>query len=191
MKFRILLFATIDSTNDYALSLAKEGIVEGTVVISDYQTKGRGRYKRTWVSPSGKNLLFSIVMRPLCRVNKVPLITHVTARAVKETLETIAGITSTLKKPNDVLIKGRKVCGILTEIHSRAQTIDYCVIGVGINVNSVRKQLVRGATSLFEETGIDYSKEKILTVFLKKFAHHYKLFFGHETMRIHPKGKRK
>ncbi len=176
MHFRILTLHKIDSTQTYSLALAREGISEGTVVVSDYQTKGRGRYHRKWVSPRGKNLLFSIVLRPRLKVHASPLLTYLAARAVKETLTREAQVQGVIKKPNDVLINGRKVCGILTESHSRSGVTDYVVIGVGINVNSKRSVLVRGATSLLDVTGKETSLEGLLTEFLRIFAKHYYSF---------------
>ena len=176
MRFRILTFDKIDSTQTYALSLAKEGIAEGTVVISDYQTKGRGRFRRRWQSPRGKNLLFSIILRPSRKIYKTPLITHLAAQTVKETLEAYSNVVCTLKKPNDVLMRGKKVSGILTESHSKAHTIDYLIVGIGININSPPKNLVRGATSLFKETQTIYSRELVFNTFLRKFATNYRSF---------------
>ena len=176
MHFRIVAFDKIDSTQTCALLLAREGIAEGTVVLSNYQTKGRGRFKRKWQSLRGENLLFSIIFRPSRKTYTAPMITHCSAQAVKETLEACSTVTCTLKKPNDVLINGKKVCGILTESHSRAHTIDYLVVGIGININSPPQHLVRGATSLYNETQTTHCKESILDTFLKKICVQYRLF---------------
>jgi len=173
MKYRIVYIDTVASTNDHARALAREGIAEGTVIVSDFQTRGRGRFHRQWVSPRGKNILCSLVLRPPVRVNESPLLTYVAARSVKEAIAKMQNVSCHLKKPNDVLINKKKVSGILTESHSKANMIEYMVLGIGINVNAKKKELVRGATSLVEETGQEISRDELLETLLKIFSHHY------------------
>jgi len=176
MRCRITRFKKIDSTNNYARDLAEKGIKEGRVIVADYQTKGRGRFRRQWVSARGENLLFSVILRPPHSVNKAPLVTLLAARAMKETIEAVSGLQCTVKRPNDILIHGKKVCGILTESSTRNGNVPYVILGIGLNVNSTRKTLVRGATSLRYETGTRFSRDVILSQFLAHFKKHYNLF---------------
>src|SRR3989338_7714076 len=115
MNFRILHYKSLDSTNDLALRLAKEGAEEGTVVTEEYQTKGRGRFKRRWTSPHGAGLLFSVILRPKFKMSRAPFLTHLGARAIQTTLQARFGFEVKLKQPNDVLVAGKKIAGILTE----------------------------------------------------------------------------
>ena len=169
MTYKILHYPELDSTNDEAIRLACDGASEGTVVITDFQKKGRGRFKRKWRSSKGEDLLFSLIVRPQKKVVEIPIITHYAARAVKETLEECAGICCALKKPNDVLVNGKKISGILAECETKGSFVAYVIIGVGINVNSPKKHLLKTATSLLVETGKKWKREEILEVFLEKF----------------------
>ena len=154
MKFRILHYATLDSTNNCAKELASQGACQGTIVTADYQTKGRGRFKRKWVSPRGKDLLFSIIVRPKnLKAGSASILTQVVAHSVQEVLRKNLKVEAKIKKPNDVLVENRKICGILVESSTRLGMIEYMVVGVGLNVNSRKSQLVRGATSIFEILG--------------------------------------
>lgn len=176
MRYYRKAYKEIDSTNSKAHLLARNGAREGTVIIADYQTKGKGRYQRKWISPRGENLLFSIILRPKKVPNQVPFLTHITARAVKESIETLTNLPCTLKRPNDVLIGGKKVCGILTESKSRDRILEYVVVGVGINVNSEARSLVEDATSLYEELHRKRSRKRIFETFLRNFRTNYVIF---------------
>lgn len=164
---------SIDSTNDQARTLAEKGSAEGCVIVADFQTKGRGRFRRRWVSAPGENLLFSILLRPSHGAHKVPYLSLVAARAMVETIEASTGLKAKLKRPNDILIDGKKVCGILTESNTKNGTVAYVVIGIGLNVNSCGKTLFRGATSLKRETGTSYDRDVLLQRFLKRFKEKY------------------
>jgi BirA family biotin operon repressor/biotin-[acetyl-CoA-carboxylase] ligase len=176
MRCRITRLKKVDSTNDHAAALAERGITEGRVIVADYQTKGRGRFRREWVSAPGENLLFSIILRPKHAVNKFPILTLIAARAMKKTLEESLGLKCSIKRPNDILIRGKKVCGILTESSTKNGKLPYVILGIGLNVNSTRKTLVRGATSLRSETGTRFSHDIILANFLEHFKKQYDLF---------------
>lgn len=173
MRCRLTYFKSIDSTNDHVRELAEKGSAEGRVVIADFQTKGRGRFRRRWVSSPGENLLFSILLRPSHGAHKIPYLTLIAARAVVETIEASTGIKAKLKRPNDVLIGGKKVCGILTESNTKNGMVAYVIIGIGLNVNSCGKTLFRGATSLKRETDTSYDRDVLLQRFLKIFKEKY------------------
>jgi BirA family transcriptional regulator, biotin operon repressor / biotin---[acetyl-CoA-carboxylase] ligase len=173
LTYKLIKLDTVDSTNNYALNLAKKGAKQGTVVIASFQIQGRGRHQRTWISPPGTNVLLSLIVRPHVKVHKVPTLTYITGMAVKKTLESISHVECTLKDPNDVLINKRKIAGILTESRSSKEGINYVVIGVGINVNSQRKDLLETATSLYEETERSYPLEQVIKEFLRFFKDEY------------------
>jgi BirA family biotin operon repressor/biotin-[acetyl-CoA-carboxylase] ligase len=173
MAFRILYYDTVDSANNLALSFAKEGAREGTVVVAEYQTKGRGRFHRKWSSPRGKGLLFSVILRPSLSASSVPILTHLAAKAVAEVLNTNFELSARLKKPNDVLVGGRKIAGILTESSGTRSEIDYVVVGIGLNVNTESRYLIKGATSIYRETGRYADKSQILNRILSIFWSEY------------------
>jgi BirA family biotin operon repressor/biotin-[acetyl-CoA-carboxylase] ligase len=149
-----------DSTNDTAFSLALRGSPEGTVVIADRQTKGKGRLNRVWQSPPNCNLYTSIILRPETEPISAPQITLMTGVVVAEVLSRYHPAGIGLKWPNDVQIGGKKVCGILTEMKvSDQQNIDFIIVGIGININMTREDFDGSfreiSTSLKEETGRD------------------------------------
>jgi BirA family biotin operon repressor/biotin-[acetyl-CoA-carboxylase] ligase len=146
----------LPSTNDLAFRLAQEGAFHGEVVIADQQTQGRGRRGRTWVSPAGLNLYFSVILRPELTPQRAPELTLLTAVAVAETLRE-AGGHAFIKWPNDLLVEGRKISGILTELSAEPETIHFVVVGVGVNLNAhstdFPPELSGLATSLAEVRG--------------------------------------
>ncbi len=153
-------FDAIDSTNTYAMQLAREGAAEGTVVVADAQSGGRGRLGRTWVSPAGVNLYCSTILRPSVPAALAPQMNLVAAVAVAEAIVEVCGITPTIKWPNDVLVKGKKVCGILSEMQTgqaSADTLKAIIVGIGVNLNTRRdafpEELREKASSLLLITG--------------------------------------
>ena len=152
---------TVDSTNRFAMGLAREGAPEGTVVLADRQTAGMGRLQRAWQSPPGCNLYLSVILRPPVAPPDASPITLLAGVAVAEAIASVcpAGVVG-IKWPNDVQIRGRKVCGILTEM-ATAGGSRAVIIGIGLNVNIKRENFDPGhrdsATSLREETGRDHS----------------------------------
>ena len=173
MNFRILHYDSLNSTNDLTLQFAKDGAEEGVVVVSEFQKKGRGRYDRTWISPKGKGLLFSILLRPKLKASGAPILTHLAAQAVQEALVELYELPVKLKKPNDVLVREKKICGILTESSLINQKIEYVVLGVGINVTSTQKELLNSATSIYVETKKKVEKEPLLLDILQRFRAKY------------------
>ncbi|MCX8130763.1 MAG: biotin--[acetyl-CoA-carboxylase] ligase [Clostridia bacterium] len=128
-------FDVIDSTNTYAKRLAGEGCTDGTLVVADIQTAGRGRLGREWDSAGGKGIWMSVVFRPSILPEDVQIITLAASVAVVEALRAVCGLKAGIKWPNDILIDGKKVCGILTEINAEMERVNYVVLGIGINVN--------------------------------------------------------
>lgn len=150
-------FETVGSTNTEAASWARDGAEEGSVVVTEYQSEGRGRHGRTWDAQKGQNLMFSVVLRPDLAADRLGLITVAASVAVAEAIDTfVSPHRATLKWPNDVLLEGRKTCGMLLESSlSGQQTADVVVLGVGLNVNQVAfpDALAGTATSLRLTTG--------------------------------------
>ena len=127
-----LYYPSVTTTMDVARKVAKEGAIEGTVVVAEEQTTGRARLGRTWINPPGV-VAVSIILRP--EMSQLLRLTMVAALATSRCIEKVTGLKTTIKWPNDVLIRGKKVSGILTESALRGQSVDWAVIGIGINVN--------------------------------------------------------
>lgn len=178
MKFRILHYPELTSTNDLARELADQGLAEGAVICTNHQTKGRGRFERKWRSAKGKDLLFSILLRPAMRNNQASMITQIAARAVRDTLKEDCGLPAALKRPNDVLVNGKKICGILVEASAYPGRIRHVVVGIGLNVNSRRRELLTTATSVYELRQAETDRTALLESILKRFRSEYTAFLG-------------
>jgi BirA family biotin operon repressor/biotin-[acetyl-CoA-carboxylase] ligase len=157
----------VTSTNDEARRLAEAGAPEGTIVWADYQTRGRGRLGRTWISEPGENLLASVILRPSLEPDQLGLITMLGAVAVADAIQQAAGLDACVLWPNDVLIRGRKVSGMLLESAQdarRGSVPRFVILGIGINVNqrAFPADLHRPATSLMAETGCEISRQMVL-----------------------------
>ena len=174
---KIYAFRTLKSTSDYAFRLAEEGADEGTLVVAEEQTTGRGRFGRSWHSPPGVGIWCSLVLRPRMFPWEAPRITMVAALAVARTIESVTGIPAVLKWPNDVYIHHRKVCGILTELSAEVESINFIVIGIGLNVNQLERhfpqQLADTATSLRIECGGEVSRVRLLRSLLNELELSY------------------
>lgn len=171
MSFRILHYKTLDSTSDLAKTFAEKGAAANTVIVADYQEKGRGQFDRTWQSPRGKDLLFSIILRPnRVKANALPIITQIAAEVIRDVLRSEFGFKATIKKPNDVLVGGKKICGILTEGSTQGGWVGYVILGIGLNVNSTKKELLRTATSIKVLSGKMYDQKLILEKILSKWS---------------------
>ncbi|HZA50552.1 MAG TPA: biotin--[acetyl-CoA-carboxylase] ligase [Myxococcaceae bacterium] len=149
-------FESLPSTNESAHRLAQEGASHGEVVIAEQQTAGRGRRGRSWISPAGVNLYFSVVLRPELSPQRAPELTLAAAVAVAETLRE-AGAPAAIKWPNDLLVEGRKIAGILAEMAAEGDNLSFVVMGVGVNLNGrdadFPPELASVATSLMETRG--------------------------------------
>ena len=144
-------YESLESTNIRAKELAAEKTSEGTIVVADEQTAGRGRLGRDWFSPEAQGLWFSVVLYPTQSMAEVPPMTIMVAKAVKDFLNKQFQIKATIKEPNDLLIKGKKVCGILAEASTKAgaDLVDFVVIGIGLNLKATfPEELAKTATSV-------------------------------------------
>jgi BirA family transcriptional regulator, biotin operon repressor / biotin---[acetyl-CoA-carboxylase] ligase len=171
-------YEEIDSTNDEAFRLAVQGAPEGTVLIAERQSAGKGRMQRVWHSPAGANIYTSIILRPHFEPVHAPHISIAAGVAVAETLIPHCPDKVTLKWPNDVLIDGKKVCGILSQMKISGNIIDFVVVGIGINVNLKREQYPEDiqsiATSLALEAGREISREELIISLYENFSKWYR-----------------
>jgi BirA family biotin operon repressor/biotin-[acetyl-CoA-carboxylase] ligase len=131
----IIFFDTINSTNTYAMELADMGYPEGTVIIADAQTGGKGRLGRKWLSPQGKNLYMSTILRPVILPRDAAILTLMSAVACASAIKRLSSVPASIKWPNDIMVSDRKLGGILTEIKADMERIFHAVIGIGININ--------------------------------------------------------
>ncbi|NSW89726.1 MAG: biotin--[acetyl-CoA-carboxylase] ligase [Firmicutes bacterium] len=126
---------SVDSTNNYAKQIASGGCQDGTVVVADMQTAGKGRLGKSWDSPDKKGIWMSIVLKPLIEPSKVQIITLAASVAVVSGIMHTVGVRGGIKWPNDIILEGKKVCGILTEMNSEQDKVNYVIVGIGVNVN--------------------------------------------------------
>ena len=171
----LYFYGETGSTNTDAKRLGEEGAPHGTVVAADMQTAGRGRRGRTWESPAGKDIYFSILLRPEFAPDKAAGLTLVMALAVARAVEEKCGVEAGIKWPNDVVVNGKKICGILTEMTVETDYIQHVVTGVGINVNmdSLPEEIRESATSLFLESGKKTARAELLQAALERFEEYY------------------
>lgn len=163
---KVIAYPSLSSTNDIAKREARKGVREGTVVLAEEQTAGRGRLKRAWLSPKG-SIALSIILHPTPA--QLPYLIMVASLAVARCIEKVGGLETQIKWPNDVLINGKKVCGILIESDVRGSAVDYAVIGIGINVNlkpTDFPEIAATATSLAQELGREISRREMIRCLL-------------------------
>jgi BirA family biotin operon repressor/biotin-[acetyl-CoA-carboxylase] ligase len=170
-------YTSVKSTNDLAALMAEHGSPEGTVVTAEQQTRGRGRLGRTWHSPERTGIYVSIILRPNFTPDKAPGLSLMTALALADTLSRLCPGEVCIKWPNDLLLSGRKVAGILTELSAERGKINHVVIGVGINVNQNAEdfppELRDIATSIRRVTKKMTNRAELLREFLYRFEQEY------------------
>jgi BirA family transcriptional regulator, biotin operon repressor / biotin---[acetyl-CoA-carboxylase] ligase len=180
MGKKVHYFNSVDSTNSTAYQLALDGAKEGEVVIGESQERGRGRLGRQWVSPPFLNLYLSVVLRPKIPPHRASLITFMAAVAVAETIERHSGLTPTIKWPNDLLLREKKVAGLLNEIHSETDRIHFIILGMGVNLNMDAKEFPKDirtlATSLKAEKGQSVSRKAFAALLLEELERWYGIF---------------
>lgn len=171
---KLFVFDSIDSTNACARALAEAGTEEGSIVIAEFQTNGRGRQGRTWQAEPNQNLLFSVLLRPRLRQESAGLMTFFAAVSVARAIEKAAGCRIECKWPNDLLLNGKKICGILLENSLEQGSMAYSVVGVGLNVN--QKEFtgdLKRATSLFRELGITLHRDDLFRELVRQMDELY------------------
>jgi len=168
-------FYKIGSTNSAAMGSAAEGVPEGSVLLAEEQTAGRGRGGNTWQSPRSTGIYCSAVLRPPLPPSDVLLLSLMAGLAVQAAIQqTNSRVQADLKWPNDVLIDGKKVCGILTEMNAEATRVRYVVVGIGINVNQASFPKELQATSLRSLTGSEWSRVELGAALLKSLDREYR-----------------
>jgi BirA family biotin operon repressor/biotin-[acetyl-CoA-carboxylase] ligase len=168
----------IGSTNTAAMQAAAEGAPEGSVFLAEEQTAGRGRGANSWQSARSTGIYCSVVLRPALPPSEVLVLALAAGLAVRAAIEQVdSRVNADLKWPNDVLIDGKKVCGILAEMNAEATRVRYIVVGIGINVNqqSFPAELEREATSLRMATGSEWSRVELTAALLKSLDREYRL----------------
>jgi BirA family biotin operon repressor/biotin-[acetyl-CoA-carboxylase] ligase len=169
-------YASIGSTNVAAMRAAAEGAPEGAVFLAEEQTAGRGRGDHAWDSAPSVGIYCSVVLRPLMSPLDALFLSLMTGVAVAEAVELTTGLRPDLRWPNDVLLKGRKFCGVLTEMNAEPMRVRYVVVGIGINVNHAAfpAELASIATSLRIETGREWSRVELAAALLKSLDNQYR-----------------
>jgi BirA family biotin operon repressor/biotin-[acetyl-CoA-carboxylase] ligase len=170
---QLYYYHRLATTMKTAKELAKKGTVEGTVIISDTQTAGKGRLGRTWISPEG-SLAISIILKP--SLNNLPQLVIIASLAVVRTIKKTTGLQAQIKWPNDILIKDKKVCGILIENEVKGDKVNFAIIGIGINVNFdplTFPKIADIATSLSHELGAEVSKAVLVSTLLPELEQLY------------------
>ena len=173
----IRVFEETTSTNDVVEKLARDGVKEGVVVFAESQTKGRGRLGRKWMSPARKGLWFSILLRPAMRPATVTQLTIAAATGLFRALRSQTGLTPEIKWPNDILIRGKKIAGILTELSAELDKVKYVILGMGVDVNlganEFPPELRKIATSLKIESGRRQDRAELAIKILQELDRDY------------------
>ena len=168
-------YEVTDSTNNTAYEMAEKGAKEGTVIFAEKQRKGKGRFRRTWLSPPG-GLYMSCIIKPDMMPNEIQEFTLIAALTVANAIREASGLEARIKWPNDILISSKKACGILTEMKAESDSIDFIILGIGINVNSVKGMFPQTATSIKAELGKDVSRLELARCILRNLEKEYEIF---------------
>lgn len=175
----VLYFDTIDSTNTKAQEIAEKGYPSGTLVVADKQESGKGRRGRSWVSPSGTGIFMTLMIKPDINPNNASMLTLVAALAVAKAITSVTGEEAMIKWPNDIVVNGKKVCGILTEMNAQFDYINHIVVGIGINVHneSFPEEISQMASSLMIEAGGKrFHRAQIIAETMSYFEQYYDTF---------------
>lgn len=181
----IAYFDEIDSTNIKAKELAEQGYPNGTLVVADQQVSGRGRRGRSWESPSGTGIFMTLMLKPEINPNNASMLTLVAALAVAKAIKEVTGLDAQIKWPNDIVINGKKICGILTEMSAQFDYINHIVIGIGINVHNevFSDEIAHMASSLLlESQGKKFRRAEIIEKILEYFEEYYEIYLETEDL---------
>lgn len=181
LEERIHYFPEIGSTMDAARELARKGAGEGTLVIAEAQAHGRGRLSREWLSPKG-GIYFTLILRPSISPAYAPRINLMASVAVAATIRKLFGLNAELKWPNDGLIEGRKVCGILAEMDAEMDVVNFVNVGIGINANTSIPQFEKTVTSLKDALGREISRKEFLSVLLMEIERQQPLLMKEDLL---------
>lgn len=175
---------TMDSSNTQAKRMGEDEAENGTLVVTDCQTAGKGRRGRSWVSPVGMNCYYTVLLRPDIPAEKASMITLVAALALAKTIKETTQLETLIKWPNDVIANGKKLCGILTESSTDLEYINYLVVGIGVNCNQTEfpDEIKETASSIRLETGRKVNRCQLLGSFLTCFERYYEIFLKTEDL---------
>jgi len=175
---------SVGSTNNYAKKIAEEGAASGTLVITEEQTMGKGRRGRSWAASKGSNVMMTLLLRPRIRPEHASRLTLLMAMAVAGAIRRVTGLEAGIKWPNDVVVNGKKVCGILTEMNTEVDYINYVVIGAGINVNQEEfpEEISQTAGSLVQVLGRRISRSALAAAVLEELEGLYETFIQTEDL---------
>ena len=176
----ILHFFSTGSTNDVAMQLGQAGEPHGALVLAEYQTAGRGRAGRAWVSEKSSGIHMTVLLRPPVSPVQAPMLTLLAGLAARDAVADVTGLKADIRWPNDLLLNGKKIGGILTEMHAEPDRVKFVVIGIGLNVNHSKmpKELEATATSLRTETGRTHSRSELVVRLLGHLERYYNLFLS-------------
>jgi BirA family biotin operon repressor/biotin-[acetyl-CoA-carboxylase] ligase len=173
----IISYTQTGSTNDVALSLAASGAREGTLVVAENQTKGRGRRNRKWMSPIGTSILASLILRPMIMAHEAHVISLISAAAITQAIRSVTQLPAFIKWPNDIIIGNKKVSGVLVEMRTEKGWVDFLVVGMGVTVNIesafLPREISEIATSLSSELGYYISRIQLLQEIMRQLEERY------------------
>jgi BirA family biotin operon repressor/biotin-[acetyl-CoA-carboxylase] ligase len=176
---KIYAFWSVGSTNEFAYARAMQGEAEGALVIAEQQLRGRGRKSRLWDSPFNKGLWFSLILRPQLPAARAGLIPFLAGVSIAEAIQKFVGLAPSVKWPNDLLLNGKKFCGILSEVEFQDDLIKFIILGIGINVHHKQgefpEEFQKRATSLQIESNLRLDRSELLAEIMLQLEEHYKL----------------
>lgn len=181
---RICYYDVTDSTNIRANRLAEEGAPHGTLVVADAQDAGRGRRGRVWDSAGGTSIYMTLLLKPDIDSANASMLTLVAAMAVADGIHRVTGLEARIKWPNDIVLNGKKVCGILTEMSAQMDYVNHIVIGIGINVHNdaFPEEIAPTATSLFLESGKHYNRAELIEAVWEAFEGYYEIYLATQNL---------
>ena len=184
MSKNCIFLESVDSTNNYAKRIAEQGAETGTLVVAEEQTGGKGRRGRSWETPKGANIAMTILLKPQIRPEHASRLTLLMAMAVVRGIQSVTGLEAGIKWPNDVVVDGHKVCGILTEMSTEVDYINYVVIGTGINVNQTEfpEEIREIAGSLKQAAGHAIARAELVAVVMEELEDLYGTFLKTEDL---------
>lgn len=177
-------YEVIDSTNNAAKNAAEQGSAHGSLFIAEQQNAGKGRRGRSWVSPAGTGIWMTILLKPELEPSYASMLTLVAALSMSRAIQEVTGLVAKIKWPNDIVVNGKKVCGILTEMSAEMECIHYVVIGLGTNVNieEFPEEIRETATSLMREAGKHIDRVPVICAFLSCFEKDYETFIERKNL---------
>lgn len=182
---KIIYYEEVDSTNIIAKNLGKELGHHGVLVLANTQKAGRGRMGREWNSPMNQGIWMSLILKPVIDIRNAPMLTLIAALAVNKGIRKITGLNSSIKWPNDIIINGKKVCGILTEMSTSKEILECIIVGIGINVSNecFEEEIKDKATSLKAEGCKEIDKNQLINEIMLSMEYFYDIFLETQSLK--------